>query len=166
MAALHFPSILLKVLREARHLKVAPSVDLRKAAQEFIPPTAAQAMFREPLQVNAARDLLTALESYECAFKAMVASGTDSDRCAEVDHCLEKIRQAASLNSRDLLFCTIQLVLAHSSFTSTKLRQDELAALQPDRTPISQSEIEALRCSHDRAVQRLRHRCQSLLPAG
>ena len=123
-------------------------------------------MFREPLQVNAARDLLIALESYECAFEAMVASGMDSDRCAEVDPCLEKIRQAASLNARDLLFCTIQLVLAHSSFTSTKLRQDELTALQPDRTPISQSEIEALRCSHDRAVKRLRHRCQSLLPAG
>jgi hypothetical protein len=121
-------------------------------------------MFREPLQVNAVHGLLVALETYESTFKAMVASDVASKQCGDVEQCLAEIRQAASLNPRELLFYTIQLVLAHTSFTSTKLRRDELAKLQPGNAPVLLSELEALRSSHERAVKRLRQRCQSLLP--
>jgi hypothetical protein len=119
-------------------------------------------MSRDPLEVEAAGRLLAALDIYTSAFEEMVASDMASGVYREVNDCLEQIREAASMNSRELLFNTVQLVLAHSNFT-TRLWQRQVGRQQPGSSLVSEVEIEALRHDHQRAAKRLRERCQNLL---
>jgi hypothetical protein len=106
--------------------------------------------------------MLLALDVYGSTFDAMVAADMDSGVYREVSDCLEQIRQAASMNSRELLFNTVQLVLAHCSFT-TRLWQRQVARQQSGSPLVSEVEIESLRQDHKRAAKRLRDRCQSLV---
>lgn len=120
-------------------------------------------MVRDPLELEAAGRLLLALDIYGSKFDAMVAADMDSGLYREVNDCLDQIRQAASMNSRELLFNTVQLVLAHSSLT-TRLWQRQMARQQQPGTPlVPEVEIESLRQDHKRAAKRLRDRCQSIL---
>lgn len=118
-------------------------------------------MVRDPLELEAAGRMLLALDVYGSTFDAMVAADMDSGLYRKVNDCLEQIRQAASMNSRELLFNTVQLVLAHCSFT-TRLWQRQVARHQPGSPLITETEIESLRQDHKRAAKRLRDRCQNL----
>lgn len=119
-------------------------------------------MVREPLQTEAARQQLVALESYECRFEAMVLAEMSSDLCLEINDSLEQVRQAALMNPRSLLFNTTLLVLAHSNLES-KLWQRHTARQPGGAAAVSDDEIEWLRQDHRRAIERLRDRCSSLL---
>jgi hypothetical protein len=119
-------------------------------------------MFRDPLEMEAARTLLAALDAYETSFDAMVAADMASDLHAEVNDRLAQIRQAASTNARDLLFSATHLVLAHTSLTS-KLWQRQVGRQRRGGTPVAAAEIDSLREAHKRCVKRLRDRCQSLI---
>jgi len=112
--------------------------------------------------LEASGRLLLALDVYTSAFEKMVSADMASGEYREVNDCLEQIRQAASMNSRELLFNTVQLVLAHSNLT-TRLWQRQVSRQQPGSALVSEVEIQALRNDHKRAVRRLRDRCQNLV---
>lgn len=119
-------------------------------------------MIRDPLELEAADRLLAALDTYTSRFDAMVAADMASGLYREVNDCLEQIRQAASMNSRELLFNTVQLVLAHSNLT-TRLWQRQVGRQQSGSALVSEGEIELLRQDHRRAARRLRDRCRNLV---
>ena len=118
----------------------------------------------DPLQTEAARQQLAALDRYERELENMMAAHASGGLFGEMIHSLEDVRQAALLNPRNLLFNTTQLVLAHSNLAS-KLWQRWLAAQAdgPSSLSVSDAEIESLRQDHRRAVERLRDRCTGLL---
>lgn len=119
-------------------------------------------MVRDPPGSEAAGRLLLALDTYTSTFDAMAAADMASGLYCEVNDCLEQIRQAASMNSRELLFNTVQLVLAHSNLT-TRLWQRQVEIQQSGSALVSEAEIESLRQDHKRAARRLRDRCRNLL---
>ena len=119
-------------------------------------------MVRDPLQMDAARRQLMALDAYERRFETMAAAEMTSELHHQMNDSLEQVRQAALLNPRNLLFNTTQLVLAHSNLTS-RMWQSHLGQQPDGGEPISELELQSLRQSHQRAVERLRDRCCSLL---
>ncbi len=119
-------------------------------------------MVREPLQAEAARRQLLALDSYVGSFEAMVLAQMSSDLYLATNDSLEQVRQAALMNPRELLFTTTQLVLAHVNLAS-KLWERHAAGGPAAAADVSTDDIEALRHDHRRAVERLRDRCRALL---
>jgi hypothetical protein len=115
---------------------------------------------RDPLHADAARRQLIALESYETRFEAMVAGDMASDLYAAMNESLEQVRTAASMDPRNLLFNTTQLVLAHSNLTA-KLWQRQVARQQGVQPLDMDREVQSLCEDHRRAVARLRDRCLS-----
>jgi hypothetical protein len=94
----------------------------------------------------------------------MIIATNDQDAADAIERTPGAVGTAASMNSRELLFNTVQLVLTHCSFT-TRLWQRQVARQQSGSPPVSEMEIETLRQDHKRAAKRLRDRCQSLLDA-
>lgn len=112
-------------------------------------------MVRELEQTAAARRQLAALEAYELRFEAMVAGGLARNLYAAMNESLEQVRQAASLDPRNLLYDTTQLILAHTSLTA-RLWEHQAARLPSER-------LNQLRQNHRCAIEQLRQRCNSLL---
>lgn len=114
------------------------------------------------VEVDAARRLMAALETYEAKFKAMVDASMDVALYEEVSACLADIREAKTVIFSQVAPQSVDFVLAHTSLM-TSLWNARLAQIRGQAVPFFDVQSETLRAEHDEAVEQLRQACQKVI---
>lgn len=115
-------------------------------------------------EVEAARQLVAALDRYELKFRAMVDAGMDVGLYEEVSACLADIREAKTVIFSQVAPQSVDFVLAHTNLM-TSLWNARLAQVRGEAVPFFDVQSETLRAEHDEAVEKLRLACQRIIGA-
>lgn len=119
-------------------------------------------MDKAGVEMDAARRLMAALETYETKFKAMVDASMDVALYEEVSACLADIREAKTVIFSQVAPQSVDFVLAHTSLM-TSLWNARLAQIRGQDVPFFDVQSETLRAEHDEAVEQLRQACQKVI---
>lgn len=119
-------------------------------------------MDKSALEVDAARRLVAALDTYQVKFKAMVDANMDVAIYEEVSACLGDIREAKTVIFSQVAPQSVDFVLAHTNLM-TSLWNARLAGIRGQAVPFFDVQSETLRTEHDEAVEKLREACQKVI---
>jgi hypothetical protein len=119
-------------------------------------------MDKSAVEVDAARRLMAALDTYQVKFKAMVDASMDVAIYEEVSACLGDIRAAKTVIFSQVAPQSVDFVLAHTSLM-TSLWNARLAQIRGHDVPFLDLQSETLSAEHDEAVEQLRAACQKVI---